>query len=170
MSHIRARPGQVFGFLTVVKDSGIRHGESKRLVWLCRCECGNEALVQSVLLNTGRTKSCGCFQRQYRLTGKIRHGDSSKRSMGREYISWLAMKSRCANPRNNRFQYYGARGIKVCDRWQSYEEFLEDMGRKPSPSHSIDRIDVNGDYEPDNCRWATPVEQRRNRRDFVITV
>lgn len=87
--------------------------------------------------------------------------------MSPTYSSWRAMLARCRQPNNNRFQYYGARGIQVCERWLSFENFLEDMGERPA-GLSIDRIDVDGNYEPGNCRWATPLEQRHGRRDYVV--
>jgi hypothetical protein len=92
------------------------------------------------------------------------HGEGNKTV---EHRVWLAMRGRCLNPNNGKFKHYGARGIKICERWNLYKNFLEDMGRKPSPKHSLDRIDVNGDYEPANCRWLGPKEQYWNRQDSL---
>jgi hypothetical protein len=165
--------GKQFGRLTVVT----LHGRDAHRIstWLCRCECGNSSVVSASRMKRGRTKSCGCLMREVaraNLRGNnhgLTHGHSrlhkqtGKRGHTPEYITWRGMLQRCNNPSAANFQRYGGRGISVCERWESFENFLADMGPRP-PAHTIDRIDVNGHYESGNVRWATAKEQTRNRR------
>lgn len=127
------------------------------------------------MLKAGRTKSCGCYRvdrgKEHGATINLRHGEASNGRETAEYRTWASMLSRCNNPNHVNYPYYGARGISVCDRWKVYENFLADMGRRPSSKHSIDRRDNDGDYTPDNCRWATGKEQNRNtRRNRTVTI
>lgn len=135
---------------------------SRPTSWRCKCDCGAEINVQSFQLRNGRTKSCGCFRRERGAVLLKTHGESGA-NRTRTYTTWMRMIARCTNPKIDQYRYYGARGISVCDRWRnSYEAFRADMGERPA-NHTIDRINSDGNYEPGNCRWATPLEQSRNR-------
>lgn len=153
--------GRVFGRLTV---EGYSHTHTQRsgkraAVWSCRCECGGTASVMTSNLKKGNTRSCGCLHKQQMTL----HGKSSTRL----YRVWQSMLQRCSNPNASRYAEYGGRGIKVCHRWQKFENFLADVGERPEGT-SLDRINVNGDYEPGNVRWATIAEQARNKRANVM--
>lgn len=153
--------GQRFGRLVTQRrlEDGSIPCRSK---WECACDCGATAVVEASNLKYGSTKSCGCLRRaQLRKHGCV---DTP------EWRTWASMNSRCDNPRNRSWGRYGGRGVKISDRWRSFENFLSDMGRRPSRFHSIDRIDSDGNYEPGNCRWATAQEQSDNkRRTYKIT-
>lgn len=149
--------GKKFNNLTVI---GFNSVIKEKTHWDCICDCGNKTVVGGYDLKSGNTKSCGCIQAKNR----VKHGNSPRKRATPEYKSYYAMIQRCTNENAKGFENYGGRGIRVCDRWMDFNVFLKDMGKKPSPEHSIERIEVNGNYEPSNCRWATPVEQSHNTR------
>lgn len=160
--------GKRFGRLVVLRKAGFRiYGKLKHKFhyWLCVCDCGKQKTIAGGHLRNGHAKSCGCFQADCRKRGSVTHGDSSGGKTSTEYNSWCNMLQRCTNRKRPRWRDWGGRGIKVCDRWRKFKNFLEDMGRKPGPNYSIDRFpDNNGNYEPGNCRWATWQEQVANQR------
>ena len=147
--------GRRYGRLTAVERTNQRTNAGNFL-WRCRCDCGRETVVAAGNLQSGGTRSCGCLSRH---TNK-RHGESAPRT--REYSCWKDMRARCNWPSHKSFKDYGGRGIKICKRWQAFENFLADMGRCP-PGMSLDRINPDGNYEPSNCRWASALVQRHNR-------
>lgn len=152
--------GLKFGRLTV-QAKNPENNKSNNSQWDCVCACGNKTTVVGSKLINGHTSSCGCFQIEQLRNSNVTHGMSTTS----EYNSWIQMKNRCHNSNSVRFEDYGGRGIFVCDRWMnSFENFLEDMGLKPSPIHSIERKDNDLGYYPGNCVWATPTEQANNRR------
>lgn len=148
--------GTVFGRLTVIERADMR---GYRSYWRCSCSCGATFEASQDCLATGKTRSCGCLQAESRVLSNIKHGLHGTRT----YVSWASMHARCTNAKLLCYRYYGGRGISVCERWSDFAAFVEDMGVRP-PGTSIDRIDVNGNYEPGNCRWATPTVQRNNQR------
>lgn len=153
------------GKLTVIREIPER-SKGGKILWLCKCECGEEAAVGRNELIRGQ-QSCGC--QSARMTLGIRstiHGHARVKKKTSEYLSWNDMKTRCGNKNSQDYANYGGRGIKVCDRWlNSFENFLADLGLKPTKKHSLDRINVNGNYEPGNVRWSTQKAQCRNKRN-----
>jgi hypothetical protein len=164
MSSLAIVPGITFGRLTVIAQAAASPNKRGRR-WLCECKCGAIKDVRSDSLKNGSIQSCGCLQRD-RTT---KHGHYRGNRPTPEYAAWQSMKQRCCDPNCNNFTDYGARGIAVCERWlHSFEDFLSDMGRRPSAEHSLERKDNSGNYEPSNCVWATRSEQSRNRRTARI--
>jgi hypothetical protein len=171
--------GQRFGSLVVTgpapssKDHGPRY--------FSRCDCGGQAVSYRRDLIRGNTKTCGSSFHRVNLAPppRLRPGvrklhrskqtSKARREHRLEHISWVEMRRRCCYPKNKDYRYYGARGISICDRWRhSFENFLADMGPRPTPAHTLDRINVNGHYEPGNVRWATRAEQARNKRPRAL--
>lgn len=147
--------GQRFGrFEVLARADNDRHGNAK---WDCLCDCGSARAVLGRSLRSGVTQSCGCMNKEINAAN-ITHGMSATR----EYKAWAGMVQRCTNPKHHKWPRYGGRGIRVCDRWLSFENFYEDMGHRP-PGMTVDRENNDGNYEPTNCRWATAQQQADNK-------
>lgn len=159
--------GKRFGALVVIGEAeSLRTpgGQIKRRVW-CECDCGKNVAVMVTHLCTGHTVSCGCLGSRNMIGNhNTIHGEARVGSHSKEYRCWRSMRSRCEDPTQDSYKYYGGRGITVCKRWSSFQSFLEDMGRAPGLRYTLDRVDPDGNYEPTNCRWATKQEQALNRR------
>ena len=162
-TRIKVNAGERHGRLTVIQEAKprIRPCGRKRRMVTCTCDCGTTRVVRLSHLRSGSSTSCGCT-RDETFTG-FKHGYCSTPT----YSSWHEMLRRCREPQNKNYVNYGGRGIAVCARWVKFENFLEDMGERPD-GRTLDRLDNNGNYEPDNCRWATWPEQQRNKRTSVL--
>lgn len=160
--------GDRFGRLTVTKEAGVKNN---RRLWECKCDCGSTKVVRQDCLTTGNTQSCGCLMREWQHSsdhlGSLTHGQSKTRL----FRIWKGIKRRCLSPSANGYDHYGGRGITICDEWQNSFEAFQDwaLANGYQEDLSIDRINVNGNYEPSNCRWATSSEQRANQRQKTIS-
>jgi hypothetical protein len=159
LTRTRNLSGQRFGMLVAL--SWVPAAGPAR--WNVQCDCGALKTVLGTCLSVGATQSCGC--RRSVPPSSRRHGDATREGDSAEYVAWSGMRNRCLSRTSKAFANYGGRGITVCERWSLFENFLEDMGRRPTPMHSVERLDVNKGYSPQNCVWATRLQQNRNKRE-----
>jgi hypothetical protein len=152
---------QRFGKLMVIEFSHTTKGYAH---WVCLCDCGATKTVRTNSLRCGKVRSCGCLRLEAMAAARAARDTTGWIPPSPEKAIWTNMKARCLRPQNKDFRYYGGRGIKVCEEWMCFENFLADMGRRPHPKLTLDRIDNDGNYEPGNCRWATRKQQNDNKR------
>lgn len=153
-------------WLVLSRVENNRHNQPR---WNCLCDCGKEKYVVAGNLTSGVSKSCGCLNIEVHRAVCIARNTTHGLAGSPEHITWVNIRQRCENPKCSSYEKYGAKGISVCERWQTFENFLIDMGKKPTPKHTIDRFpDCTGNYEPGNCRWATMKQQQANRRHNVF--
>lgn len=153
--------GKKFGRLLVLCKADTT--KSRKIRWLCVCDCGTFKVIGGASLKRGDTVSCGCYLREILPFAKRTHGHTAGRKKTSTYTVWKSMRHRCNNPRNKQYMDYGGRGITVCERWENFENFYADMGDRPE-GLSLDRINNDKGYSPDNCRWSTSSEQCKNKR------
>jgi hypothetical protein len=158
------KAGDRHGYLVAVeRATNAADGHAR---WVCLCDCGKTTTVTGSKLRQGQVRTCGCGRSKFSRE-RVKHGRASltvSEHLVRTYRSWTSMRRRCLTPTNIGYSHYGGRGIRICERWSSFENFLADMGERP-PGRTLDRVNVDGNYERDNCRWATVMEQNSNRRD-----
>ena len=157
--------GQQFGRWTVVRREG--RAKDGHTSWECRCACGTSRVVCGYALQRGRTQSCGCLAAELTSRRSKTHGAARHGRVTPEYHTWKGMRERCENTASKDYSRYGGRGIRVCDRWKDFENFLVDMGFRPPGKPTLDRIDGTQGYRPGNCRWATWLEQEQNRHNVI---
>ena len=169
--------GQKFGRLEVITPTTSERGgkKSKGFYDLCRCDCGTVTPVVRAWLYSGNTKSCGCLHKEATAAASVTHGHSTAKGLkSKTYRAWRKMRDRCYDSKDQSFANYGARSVRVCDRWlHSYENFLADMGVCPSMKHTLDKDKLGGDsmlYSPETCCWLTMAEQARNKRNNVFVI